>query len=78
MVKIADEFFTFIVDCKAPKACTILLRGASKDMLNEVCVCVGGGGGQGVKSCLTWWGAGSQKCAPPPPRPAPLPWWTLF
>lgn len=34
--KIGDEFFTFIVDCKEPKACTILLRGASKDVLNEV------------------------------------------
>ena len=35
--KIGDEFYTFIVDCKEPKACTILLRGASKDVLNEVC-----------------------------------------
>ncbi|EFJ24455.1 hypothetical protein SELMODRAFT_442408 [Selaginella moellendorffii] len=34
--KIGDEFFTFITDCKDPKACTILLRGASKDVLNEV------------------------------------------
>ena len=34
--KIGDEFFTFIVDCKAPKACSIVLRGASKDILNEV------------------------------------------
>jgi T-complex protein 1 subunit gamma len=34
--KIGDEFFTFIVDCKDPKACTVLLRGASKDVLNEV------------------------------------------
>ena len=24
------------MDCKDPKACTILLRGASKDVLNEV------------------------------------------
>lgn len=36
MVKLGDEYFTFIVDCEAPKACTILLRGASKDILNEV------------------------------------------
>ena len=36
VVKIGDEFFTFIIDCAAPKACTILLRGASKDVLNEV------------------------------------------
>ncbi|KAL6876374.1 hypothetical protein ACP4OV_012946 [Aristida adscensionis] len=34
--KIGDEFFSFIVDCKDPKACTVLLRGASKDVLNEV------------------------------------------
>eukprot|EP00877_Chromochloris_zofingiensis_P011116 jgi/Chrzof1/6258/Cz17g17210.t1 len=36
VVKIGEEFFTFIVDCKAPKACTVVLRGASKDVLNEV------------------------------------------
>ncbi|PPD91973.1 hypothetical protein GOBAR_DD11090 [Gossypium barbadense] len=34
--KIGDEFFAFIVDCRDPKACTVLLRGASKDLLNEV------------------------------------------
>merc|ERR1719410_2112463 len=34
--KIGDEYFTFIEQCKNPKACTILLRGASKDILNEV------------------------------------------
>ena len=34
--KIGDEFYCFIVECKDPKACTILLRGASKDVLNEV------------------------------------------
>jgi len=34
--KIGDEYFTWIVDCEAPKACTILLRGASKDVLNEI------------------------------------------
>merc|ERR1719338_36296 len=34
--KIGDEYFTFIEECKNPKACTILLRGASKDILNEV------------------------------------------
>ncbi|XP_023019420.1 LOW QUALITY PROTEIN: chaperonin containing TCP1 subunit 3 [Leptinotarsa decemlineata] len=33
--KIGDEYFCFIVECKDPKACTILLRGASKDILNE-------------------------------------------
>ena len=36
VLKLGDEFFTFIVDCEEPKACTILLRGASKDVLNEV------------------------------------------
>jgi len=36
VVKIGDEFFAALVDCDAPKACTILLRGASKDVLNEV------------------------------------------
>jgi T-complex protein 1 subunit gamma len=34
--KIGDEYFAFITECKEPKACTILLRGASKDVLNEV------------------------------------------
>jgi T-complex protein 1 subunit gamma len=34
--KIGDEYFTFITECKDPKACTILLRGGSKDVLNEV------------------------------------------
>merc|ERR1712050_472904 len=34
--KIGDEYFTFIENCKDPKACTILLRGSSKDILNEV------------------------------------------
>jgi len=34
--KIGDEYFSFIEDCQDPKACTILLRGASKDILNEV------------------------------------------
>ncbi|BFY98116.1 hypothetical protein BsWGS_01156 [Bradybaena similaris] len=34
--KIGDEYFTFLTECRNPKACTILLRGASKDVLNEV------------------------------------------
>lgn len=34
--KIGDEYFTYLVECKNPKACTIVLRGASKDILNEV------------------------------------------
>lgn len=34
--KVGDEYFTFIEECTNPKACTILLRGASKDILMEV------------------------------------------
>ena len=36
VVKIGDEYFSFISECKNPKACTILLRGPSKDLLNEI------------------------------------------
>lgn len=34
--KIGDEYFTFLTKCKSPKACTVLLRGPSKDVLNEI------------------------------------------
>jgi len=34
--KIGDEYWSFITECEEPKTCTILLRGASKDVLNEV------------------------------------------
>merc|ERR1719427_18241 len=34
--KIGDEYFTFLTGCKNPKACTLLLRGPSKDLLNEI------------------------------------------
>jgi len=34
--KIGDEYWSFLVKCKDPKACTILLRGASKDVLSEM------------------------------------------
>ena len=34
--KIGDDYFTFLTECKNPTACSILLRGASKDVLNEV------------------------------------------
>ncbi len=34
--KIGEEFYAFIEKCTNPKACTIILRGASKDVLNEV------------------------------------------
>jgi len=34
--KFGEEYFTFITECKDTKACTIVLRGASKDVLMEV------------------------------------------
>jgi T-complex protein 1 subunit gamma len=34
--KIGDEYWSFMVECKDPKACTILLRGGSKDVLSEM------------------------------------------
>ncbi|KAG9258973.1 chaperonin Cpn60/TCP-1 family [Emericellopsis atlantica] len=34
--KIGDEYFSFLTKCKDPKACTVLLRGPSKDILNEI------------------------------------------
>jgi T-complex protein 1 subunit gamma len=34
--KVGDEYFTYIEQCKQPKACTIVLRGASKDVLMEM------------------------------------------
>jgi len=34
--KVGDEYFSFLTDCRDPGACTILLRGSSKDLLNEV------------------------------------------
>ncbi|XP_028911479.1 T-complex protein 1 subunit gamma [Ornithorhynchus anatinus] len=34
--KIGDEYFTFITECRDPKACTVVLRGASKEILSEV------------------------------------------
>lgn len=30
------RYFTFLEECKSPKACTIVLRGASKDILMEM------------------------------------------
>jgi len=33
---LGDDYYSFIEDCKKPKACTVLLRGPSKDVLNEV------------------------------------------
>jgi T-complex protein 1 subunit gamma len=34
--KIGDEYFSFLEDCNDAKACTVLLRGGSKDVLNEI------------------------------------------
>jgi T-complex protein 1 subunit gamma len=34
--KLGDEYFSFITECENPKACTILLRGPSQDLLKEV------------------------------------------
>jgi len=36
MRKIGDEWFCFIEKCEDPKACSIILRGGSKDVLNEI------------------------------------------
>lgn len=34
--QIGDEYFAFLEACAAPKACTVLLRGGSRDALNEI------------------------------------------
>ncbi|KAI8928608.1 chaperonin Cpn60/TCP-1 family [Entophlyctis helioformis] len=34
--KIGDEYFTYLVECEDAKACTIVLRGPSKDVLQEI------------------------------------------
>ncbi|KAL0234063.1 hypothetical protein PCE1_001101 [Barthelona sp. PCE] len=34
--KIGDEYISFFEECEDPKACSIILRGANKDVLNEV------------------------------------------
>lgn len=34
--QLGTRYFTFLTECETPKACTILLRGPSKDILNEV------------------------------------------
>ena len=36
MRKIGDDWFAFLEECQDPKACTIVLRGGSKDVLNEI------------------------------------------
>ncbi|KAK2718158.1 hypothetical protein QYM36_005463 [Artemia franciscana] len=34
--KIGDEYWAYITECRDPKACTVLLRGPTKDLINEV------------------------------------------
>lgn len=34
--KIDDDYWAYLTDCEDPKACTIMLRGGSKDSLNEI------------------------------------------
>ena len=34
--KFGDEYFSFFEECRKPSACSILLRGGSKDTLNEL------------------------------------------
>ena len=33
---IGDEYFTYLVKCNKPQACSVVLRGGSKDILNEI------------------------------------------
>lgn len=35
-LSLCSRYFTFLTACTNPKACTILLRGPSKDILNEI------------------------------------------
>jgi len=34
--KVGDDYFSYFTECKNPNACSIVLRGASKDVLNEI------------------------------------------
>merc|ERR1712048_141064 len=34
--KIGEEYFTYLTECEEPQACSIMLRGATKDVLNEM------------------------------------------
>jgi len=36
MRKLGNDWFCFLDECQDPKACTIVLRGGSKDVLNEI------------------------------------------
>lgn len=34
--KLGDDYFAFLTECVEPKACSIILRGGTKDVLNEM------------------------------------------
>ena len=34
--KVGDDYFSYMTECENPSACSIVLRGASKDVLNEI------------------------------------------
>jgi len=34
--KIGEEYFTYLTECEEPRACSLVLRGATKDVLNEM------------------------------------------
>lgn len=36
MKQLGSDWFCYLTECKEPKACTIVLRGGSKDVLNEM------------------------------------------
>jgi len=36
MRKIGNDWFCYLTECRDPKACSIVLRGGSKDVLNEI------------------------------------------
>merc|ERR1712232_147916 len=36
MRKIGDEWYCYLEECDNPKACTVVLRGGSTDILNEI------------------------------------------
>merc|ERR1719401_2140998 len=33
---LGNEYFTYMTECEQPHACTVILRGASRDVLNEM------------------------------------------
>jgi len=35
-LQIGDEYWAYITECRDPKACTVLLQGPTKDLINEV------------------------------------------